>query len=138
LTADALAEQERALSRRLEPVQARSSPQQPEAVLAAWACDPGLQYIHPEIAWVGQLRLPDAELPRPRRLVLTPTEIHALGRDGISVGDVELSDVAGPGWQDRREQGASLRWDAAVAEHLHRRLDLVAVRLSVARMRSRR
>ena len=86
---------------------------QPEAVLAAWASDPGLQYLHPEIEWDTTRAGPLGSNARgPLELagwwadlgdvwesyvyrilgyrdtgdwVFTPTELRARGRDGISV-----------------------------------------------------
>jgi hypothetical protein len=86
---------------------------QPEAILAAWAKDPGLKYVHPEIEWdtsaggaIGSVARGPMELAQwwvelidvwesyvYRMLgyddlgdwVLTPTELRAVGRDGISV-----------------------------------------------------
>ena len=91
---------------------------QPDAVLAAFAGDPSLQYLHPEIEWDSTASGPLGSHTRgPLELtawwadladvwesyvyrilgyrdledwVLTPTELHALGRDGISVEQVSF------------------------------------------------
>jgi hypothetical protein len=55
-------------------------------------------------------------------------------KSGKELGAVSVKSIGGR-WVADDFAG---RWDAAVAEHLRPRLDLVALRLSVAGMRGRR